>query len=484
MSYYRKDFGQAEFGNEKLRKIVFIILFLAAFWPAAAAGNSWKFIAVGDSQGNDNGVNSTILSEFALEVVGHGVDFVVVAGDLVWCRRPNDFEDELYNWRSIMEPVYDENIPVYACRGNHESWGSAAVWQSVFSDLPDNGPAGEKHMTYAVTHKNALVVALDEYVNIHRVNQAWLDAQLAANAEPLVFVFGHEPAFQMHHPDCLDDYPADRDRLWNSISSAGGRTYFSGHDHFFDHAHVDDGDGDPNNDVHQFTSGTCGASFYTFSPPYDGNNSYFSLEQIYHARGYGYILVEINDLDVNLVWMQRNTNNLQSTGTYEPNETWSFSASPLMLLSPNGEESIPAGSVFNIEWGTYESVNIEDVLLEYSTDNGLNWNGIDTVANTGSHDWSVPFIDSNQCLVRVTDCNNGGVGDTSYKAFLIFCPADFEPDGDVDFDDFAIFAGSWKSAAGQANYNQACDISEPNDGLINEKDLAIFSDCWLFGKEY
>jgi predicted phosphodiesterase len=480
---YRKIIKRLICRNRRLKNAACILIFLAALYPANSIQASWKFIAVGDSQGSDNGVNTNILSELASEIIDEGVDCVLFCGDLVWCRREEQLESELNNWRSIMEPVYDANIPVYPCRGNHENRGSSAVWQSFFSDLPDNGPIGEEYMTYSVTHKNALFVALDEYVNPHRINQAWLDTQISSNSEPIIFVFGHEPAFRMHHEDCLDDYPADRDRFWYSIKRAGGRTYFSGHDHFFDHAHVDDGDGDPNNDVHQFTIGTAGAPFYTFSPPYDGNNSYFTVEQVYHAKAYGYVLVEVNDLDISLIWMQRNTNNPEDIGTYEPNAIWNFSAKPLILLSPNGGENIFAGSVFNIKWRTCGDTTFEKALLEFSTDNGRNWSLIDAVNNTGFYEWSVPMVDSNECLLRVSDLNDQALSDTSYKVFRIFNPCDFEPDGDIDFDDFAVLAESWKSTLDQPDYNPECDISDPNDGIIDYRDMFVFVSCWLAGKQ-
>jgi hypothetical protein len=155
----------------------------------------------------------------------------------------------------------------------------------------------------------------------------------------------------------------------------------------------------------------------------------------------------------------------------------------LILLSPNGGENVLADSLFSISWRTYESTTIEGVLLEYSIDNGRNWNHIDAVPNTGSYHWSVPIVDSKQCLVRITDSNNPAFSDTSYKVFQILClrPGDFEPDGDVDFDDLAALASSWEMAAGQPFYNPDCDISDPNDGIIDERDLAVFTDYWLAG---
>ena len=62
-------------------------------------------------------------------------------------------------------------------------------------------------------------------------------------------------------------------------------------------------------------------------------------------------------------------------------------------------------------------------------------------------------------------------------------PADFEPDGDVDMCDFAILALAWRSSPGDYNWNPVCDISDPNDSVIDELDLALFTKYWLAGVE-
>ncbi len=59
------------------------------------------------------------------------------------------------------------------------------------------------------------------------------------------------------------------------------------------------------------------------------------------------------------------------------------------------------------------------------------------------------------------------------------CDLDF--DGIVAFSDFALFARSWKSRRGDANWNSALDISDPMDDVIDERDLAIFTESWLSG---
>lgn len=60
-------------------------------------------------------------------------------------------------------------------------------------------------------------------------------------------------------------------------------------------------------------------------------------------------------------------------------------------------------------------------------------------------------------------------------------PGDFEPDGDVDLQDFAVLALSWQSSSGDGNYNPYCDINTPPDYSINMLDLLVFVDNWLAG---
>lgn len=67
------------------------------------------------------------------------------------------------------------------------------------------------------------------------------------------------------------------------------------------------------------------------------------------------------------------------------------------------------------------------------------------------------------------------------SAVFVPYPGDFEPDGDVDFDDFTRLAAAWASQAGGPGYNSTCDINTPPDGSINLGDLLVFVDNWLAG---
>jgi len=58
-------------------------------------------------------------------------------------------------------------------------------------------------------------------------------------------------------------------------------------------------------------------------------------------------------------------------------------------------------------------------------------------------------------------------------------PGDFEPDCDVDFFDFSVFARAWETQEGDAGWNRACDISNPPDDYIDLNDLLILCNNWL-----
>ena len=315
-------------------KVVSAFAILAILGPARLIGAPWQFVVVGDSRGNHNGVNTPILSEIAAEIVARDADFVLFPGDLVTGSTSQiALRSQLTNWVNTMQPVYDAGVDVYPCRGNHDT-GSKTVWDEIFSGtyaLPANGPTGQENVTFSASHNNAFILGLDQYVTRHRVNQTWVNAQLAQNNKPHVFAFGHEPAFKAQHADCLDDYPSNRDTFLASLEGANARTYFAGHDHFYDHARIDD-DGDPSNDIHQFIVGTAGAPLREWTINYDGSNSGYTVANVNHAKQYGYMLCEVDGLEVTLTWTER-----VSAGTYEAAEVWSYTAVPeptgLLLLA-------------------------------------------------------------------------------------------------------------------------------------------------------
>jgi hypothetical protein len=91
------------------------------------------------------------------------------------------------------------------------------------------------------------------------------------------------------------------------------------------------------------------------------------------------------------------------------------------VLSPNGKEEWFAGSSNNIMWN---STNIEDVRIEYTTNNGASWATI--VASTpsdGVYSWNpIPDISTLQCRIRISDAKDGIPSDVSDDNFTITHP--------------------------------------------------------------
>ena len=50
------------------------------------------------------------------------------------------------------------------------------------------------------------------------------------------------------------------------------------------------------------------------------------------------------------------------------------------------------------------------------------------------------------------------------------------------FSAFVILADAWLTEPGDDNWHLPCDISVPNDNIINVLDLMIFTTNWLEGK--
>lgn len=320
-----------------MRGIIEALLWVIGIGTAlASSATPWRFAVVGDTHVG----TSSIAGEMVPALVADGVKLVLFPGDIVNAGKAvsaSAYASQLATWKNLVAPLYNAGIGVYPIRGNHEddAPGSIENWNAAFAGnfaLPSNGPTGEINLSYAFNYENAVFVGLDNYVNIHRVNQSWLDQQFAANtARPHVFVFGHEPAFKAFHTDNLDDYAAERDTFWRSLTAAGVRAYFAGHDHFYDVARIDDGDGNTGNDVYQLVVGTGGG---TLADQYNylnaSANSTYLPTALTHIMANGYLLVELagdsnSDLDVSLTFKQRSIDS-GGKASYVAVHTFGYSA--------------------------------------------------------------------------------------------------------------------------------------------------------------
>lgn len=120
--------------------------------------------------------------------------------------------------------------------------------------------------------------------------------------------------------------------------------------------------------------------------------------------------------------------------------------SSISLLEPDGSEIIVGGTAYEITWSNTGVIN--SVLIEFSIDNGYSWSEVypPNIGNTGSYDWLVPIVDSEQCRIRLT--NTGwlyayDVTDEVFTIYECFLDGDLTGDCEINISDLAVVAASW-----------------------------------------
>ncbi len=97
-------------------------------------------------------------------------------------------------------------------------------------------------------------------------------------------------------------------------------------------------------------------------------------------------------------------------------------AQSITVTSPNGGEVWAGCTSKNITWTASGTSN--NYTIDYSTDGGTNWTSVTSSLSTtsGSFTWTVPNINSSNCLVRVKDSNTPSIVDQSNSSFTITAP--------------------------------------------------------------
>lgn len=214
------------------RKFSVVLIALVVLMAVSGAANAWKFAAIADTQGNDNGVNTAVLTKIINCINAEKVDFVIVCGDAT-SGSPNEAtaSSMMDTWVTTMKQL---NCPYYYSPGNHCIQTPTAQENVLRTKVvqPENGPAGDLEMVYSFDHQNAHFVSLntDRYNQTNQVQTLqWFAGNLANVTQPHIFVFAHKPAYVPVLNTGLDD----RNELWNILTTSCADTYFCGHVHTY-----------------------------------------------------------------------------------------------------------------------------------------------------------------------------------------------------------------------------------------------------------
>jgi hypothetical protein len=109
------------------------------------------------------------------------------------------------------------------------------------------------------------------------------------------------------------------------------------------------------------------------------------------------------------------------------NATWSFIVDTIppgvVVIWPNGNETLIGGETYEIRWNASDlHLAPNPISIDYSINGGVSWIPIvSNLPNTGSYNWTVPGVISNNSLVRVRAVDlAGNVGhDESNATFTI-----------------------------------------------------------------
>jgi Icc protein len=241
--------------NHRFRISAFLAVLLIL---AASPSFAWKFVSIADSRGDNNGVNTTILTKIVNRINAEGVDLVIFQGDAIDQSITDAMASSyLDTFISVMNKL---NCPWYFSPGNHdiESATAESVLRSKIS-MPTNGPAGYEETVYSFDYQNAHFVSLNSnhWKEAHRVQRSWLAADLAKTVQPHVFVMAHEPAYPTgpHIGSSLDVYSSERDDFWNKMTAGRVSMFFCGHEHLYSRT--------KRGSIYQIINGSCGAPLKT-----------------------------------------------------------------------------------------------------------------------------------------------------------------------------------------------------------------------------
>lgn len=166
---------------------------------------------------------------------------------------------------------------------------------------------------------------------------------------------------------------------------------------------------------------------YYITWDYTGAFPYAKLEYSYDNGMVWNLIVESATNSRSYEWTIPNTpsdsclvkvSNHDNLSVYDMSERFRIPLQTIEITSPTTGDVFVSGRKYYITWkwtGSFTNVDIE-----YSADNGNTWTYVaNNVTNNGSYEWSTPTVNSESCLVRLTNPQNPNVYDVSEQFSIL-----------------------------------------------------------------
>lgn len=286
----------------------------------------FKFIAMSDSRGINNGVNDTVLTAIVDHIVENqrDVKFIVFAGDMVDGSKTNPEQTykDLLHWKDVMSPIYkNPNMiwpKIWPVVGNHEIQHRKDEdnFRKVFPNVYRNGPDDEKGLSYSFDYENAhfTIVNTDRWYygdpldttddrrDWHYIKHLdWLENDLKSARDrniDHIFIASHDMIYPVggHLRDGLPNlgrnfqFPMDSTQTWfmnrrqkviDILKKYKVEAHICGHEHLYGRQEV--------NGIFEVIAGSSGAPLYNFNPVYrEDADSLYPGEEISYAQAIPY----------------------------------------------------------------------------------------------------------------------------------------------------------------------------------------------------
>ena len=406
--------------------------------PAVGTTGKLRAWVVGDS-GTGGAMQAAVRDAMIIHAGQSQPDIFLHVGDMAYSDGTYfEFTTRFY------APYQDilRNTVVWPAIGNHEGATSDSDTESgPYYDgyvLPTGGEAGGlpsgTEAYYSFDHANVHFMVFDSHDSPRDPDGAmltWAENDLASTDQDWVIAYWHHPPYTKGSHDS-DNEGALIDMRENAlpILEAGGvDLVLGGHSHIYERSFLLDGAyGTPSvagEGVLDASDGrVLGDGPYVKSAGLAAHDG-----AVYVVAGHGGTGVS-QDATHPLMYFTEVENgsclvDVQDNRLTLINVRWDgeitdrvdlVKGDAIVVAQPNGGESLGAGTVYPIRWATVG--NADNVRIEYSATNGEEWTEIEeSVPNTGSYDWTVPGVDTQLALIRVSDADGGTLVDESNAVF-------------------------------------------------------------------